>query len=161
MNFHYSSPNYEIRAAEKKPYMIVIHYTGMKTSKEAIERLCEPSSKVSAHYLVEEDGSVYCLVDEKHRAWHAGVSEWEGETDINSVSIGIELVNPGHEHGYREFPLVQMQALSELCKGIMERHEIEVVLGHSDVAPGRKMDPGELFDWIWLGRSGVENIHSK
>ncbi len=139
--------------------MIVIHYTGMKMAEDALQRLCNPAAEVSAHYMIDEDGSIYRLVAEDKRAWHAGVSEWDGITDINSVSIGIELVNPGHEFGYREFPPAQMEALAALCKDIVSRHEIKTVLGHSDVAPSRKQDPGELFDWNWLAGQGIPNIH--
>ena len=156
----YTSPNFNERIGYVAPTMIVIHYTGMKTAQDALERLCDPAAEVSAHYVIDEDGTLYQLVEEDKRAWHAGVSEWEGETDINSASIGIELVNPGHEFGYREFPPEQMEALSELCKDIMARHDIGTVLGHSDVAPERKQDPGELFDWGWLAEQGIANIHS-
>ncbi len=154
------SPNYNERIGYDAPEMIVIHYTGMKTAQAALDRLCDPAAEVSAHYVIDEDGTVYQLVGEDKRAWHAGVSNWNGETDINSASIGIELVNPGHEFGYRAFPAAQMQTLAELCKGIMGRHEIKIVLGHSDVAPIRKQDPGELFDWAWLAHNGVPNIHT-
>lgn len=160
INSSYSSSNYNERADSVDPSMIVIHYTGMKNAEVALRRLCDPIAEVSAHYVIDEDGTLYQLVDEDKRAWHAGVSLWEGETDINSISIGIELVNPGHEFGYREFPLAQMQVLALLCKDIMGRHFIKTVLGHSDVAPGRKIDPGELFDWKWLAENGVSNIHS-
>ena len=160
MNKKYTSPNFNERKEGKKPSMIVVHYTGMKTAEDALERLCDPIAEVSAHYLIEEDGALHALVPEDKRAWHAGVSNWDGETDINSISIGIELVNPGHEHGYRPFPIEQMQALAELCKGVMSRHDIKVALGHSDVAPERKQDPGELFDWQWLAGQGVPNIHA-
>ncbi|MCB1579269.1 MAG: N-acetylmuramoyl-L-alanine amidase [Rhodospirillales bacterium] len=157
----YTSPNYNDRADDCAPSMIVIHYTGMKTAQAALQRLCNPEAEVSAHYVIDEDGTLYQLVDEDKRAWHAGVSEWEGCTDINSASIGIELVNPGHEFGYHPFPHEQMAALAKLCKDIMSRHEIKTVLGHEDVAPGRKQDPGELFDWFWLDQHGVPNIHSE
>lgn len=159
MSKKYTSPNYNERKDGKKPSIIVIHYTGMKTAEAALERLCEPAAEVSAHYLIEENGCVHDLVPEEKRAWHAGVSNWEGETDINSVSIGIELENPGHEFGYRPFPKEQMQSLAKLCKSIMVRHDIKTILGHSDVAPERKQDPGELFDWQWLAKNGVPNIH--
>ncbi|MCB1650820.1 MAG: N-acetylmuramoyl-L-alanine amidase [Alphaproteobacteria bacterium] len=156
----YTSPNFEGRAEGQAPSMILIHYTGMQTGREALERLCDPAAKVSAHYVIEEDGRIFALVSEDKRAWHAGVSCWEGQTDINSLSIGIELVNPGHEWGYRPFPPAQMQSLAALCKDIMARHEIKTVLGHSDVAPDRKQDPGELFDWAWLAAQGIDNIHA-
>lgn len=157
----YTSPNYGQRKEGLQPYMIVLHYTGRPTAREALEWLCDPEKEVSAHYVIDEDGTTYQLVEEDKRAWHAGVSEWQGETDINSASIGIELVNPGHEFGYRPFPHEQMAALATLCKDIMARHDIQFVLGHEDVAPGRKEDPGELFDWLWLAEHGVPSIHAK
>lgn len=147
--------NYEERAEGKSPYMIVLHYTGMRTMEEAKARLKDPQSKVSAHYLVDEDGTVYNLVPEEKRAWHAGVSYWNRETDINSVSIGIEIVNPGHEFGYQPFSQEQMYAVCCLCQEIKKRHNIKNVLGHSDVAPERKADPGEFFDWEYLAGEGV------
>ncbi len=155
------SPNFGERRDGARPSIIVIHSTGMKTAQEALERMCDPAAEVSAHYCIDEDGTVYELVDETMRAWHAGVSEWRGITDVNSHSIGIELVNPGHEWGYREFPPEQMESLVDLCKSIMARHEIKWVLGHSDIAPGRRRDPGELFDWQWMADAGVPNIHEK
>ena len=154
------SPNYGARPPGAQPCMIVIHYTGMKTMEAARERLCDPAASVSAHYMIDEDGTIYQLVDENKRAWHAGLSAWEDITDVNSHSIGIELVNPGHEWGYRPFPEEQIAALAALCRGITERHTIRWVLGHSDVAPDRKRDPGDLFDWDWLARAGVPNIHA-
>lgn len=137
--------------------MLVLHYTGMKSAAAAIARLCDPDAKVSAHYVVEEDGTVWRLVDEGRRAWHAGVSCWRGERDVNSRSVGIEIVNPGHEWGYRDFPAIQMQAVAQLSRAILARHPIPPrnVIGHSDVAPLRKQDPGELFDWRWLAGEGV------
>lgn len=150
------SPNYNDRAPGAIN-MLVLHYTGMASCEDALARLCDPVAQVSAHYLIDEDGTVYQLVAEQHRAWHAGVSFWKGERDINSRSIGIELVNPGHELGYRAFPQIQMQALADLAHEILARHPIppDRVLGHSDVAPGRKRDPGELFDWQWLAGQGI------
>jgi N-acetylmuramoyl-L-alanine amidase len=137
--------------------MLVLHYTGMKSGAEALARLCDPSAKVSAHYTIDEDGTVYAHVPEARRAWHAGVASWAGEADINARSIGIELVNPGHEFGYREFPPEQIAALITLCHGILLRHPIPSarVLGHSDVAPARKDDPGELFAWAQLAKAGI------
>ena len=151
------SPNFGERAGGVKPSLIIIHYTGMVTAAAALERLCDPASEVSAHYFIDEGGQVLNLVDEEYRAWHAGVSHWRGEADINSHSIGIELVNPGHEFGYEDFPGVQIAALITLCKEIMGRYEIlpESVLGHSDIAPGRKSDPGEKFPWEALACEGV------
>ncbi|MDV3457012.1 N-acetylmuramoyl-L-alanine amidase [Sphingomonas sp. HF-S4] len=146
------SPNFDAR--ELPVSMIVLHYTGMESGKAAIDRLRDPEAKVSAHYLVDEDGTILKLVDERHRAWHAGRSHWRGVTDINSASIGIEIVNPGHEFGYRPFPEAQMGALIPLVADIKERHGITRgnVVGHSDVAPARKQDPGELFNWHALAR---------
>jgi N-acetylmuramoyl-L-alanine amidase len=150
------SPNHGPRAAGVID-MLVLHYTGMKTAAAALDRLCAPEAQVSAHYVVDEDGTVWRLVAEECRAWHAGLSSWRGRDDVNDTSIGIELVNPGHEWGYRPFPAAQMAALEELCRGILARHLIlpRNVVGHSDVAPLRKMDPGELFDWEGLGRRGI------
>jgi N-acetylmuramoyl-L-alanine amidase len=142
------SPNFEPR---KAPIIdtLVLHYTGMVDGPSALARLCDEQAKVSAHYLIEEDGRVFALVPEEMRAWHAGASFWRGETDINSRSIGIELVNPGHEFGYRAFPEAQIAALIELATDIIGRHPIpdRNVVGHSDIAPTRKQDPGELFPW--------------
>jgi N-acetylmuramoyl-L-alanine amidase len=137
--------------------MVVLHYTGMQTGQEALDRLCDPQARVSAHYCIDEDGTVTSLVPEEKRAWHAGKSYWRGITDINSASIGIELVNPGHQWGYRAFPETQMEALLPLLADIVERHNISPsnVLGHSDVAPDRKLDPGELFDWPRLAKLGL------
>lgn len=149
------SPNFDDR---KLPLtLLVLHYTGMQTGAAALERLCQAEAKVSAHYLVEEDGRVFALVDESKRAWHAGVSYWRGITDINSASIGIEIVNRGHEFGYHPFPQKQMDSVRDLCREIIARHRIEPrnVIGHSDIAPERKQDPGELFDWKWLAENGV------
>ena len=146
------SPNFDARALPVS--MVVLHYTGMIDGASAIQRLADPAAKVSAHYVVAEDGQVVRMVDEAHRAWHAGRSWWRGTSDINSVSIGIEIVNPGHEFGYRPFPEAQIDAVIELLAGIMERHSITRgnVVGHSDVAPARKEDPGELFPWYRLAR---------
>ncbi len=146
------SPNFDAR--ELPVSMIVLHYTGMESAQAAIDRLRDPEAKVSAHYLVDEDGRILQLVDERHRAWHAGRSHWRGVTDVNSASIGIEIVNPGHEFGYRPFPEAQMSSLIPLVADIKERHAITRgnVVGHSDVAPARKQDPGELFNWHALAR---------
>jgi len=150
------SPNHDDRGNAVID-MLVLHYTGMKTGQAALERLCDPGAKVSAHYTVDEDGTVYAHVPEARRAWHAGVSSWAGATDINARSIGIELVNPGHEYGYRDFPDAQIEALITLCHGILLRHPIPSarVLGHSDVAPARKEDPGERFPWQRLAKAGI------
>ncbi|WP_378949909.1 N-acetylmuramoyl-L-alanine amidase [Mesorhizobium sp. ANAO-SY3R2] len=151
------SPNFGQRRDGMKPDMIVLHYTGMETGDSAEAWLCNPESEVSSHYLVHEDGRVVQMVRESDRAWHAGKSSWRGETDINSCSVGIEIVNPGHTLGYRDFPEKQIEAVAALCRGIIERHAIvpERVLGHSDVALGRKIDPGERFPWRVLFHAGV------
>ena len=151
------SPNHDARPKGHAIDILLLHYTDMATARAALTRLTDRSARVSAHYCVDEDGTVYRLVPEKGRAWHAGVSYWAGATDINARSIGVELVNPGHTCGYRHFPEAQMQALEGLAKGILARHPIPAhrVLGHSDVAPARKVDPGELFDWQRLARAGI------
>jgi len=151
------SVNHEARPAGAFIDTLVLHYTGMPTAEGALVRLCDPASKVSAHYVIDEDGRVVALVPEERRAWHAGVSFWRGRGDVNSRSIGIELVNPGHEFGYRPFPAVQMAALTDLAQGILARHVIPPrnVVGHSDIAPARKADPGELFDWAALASAGI------
>jgi len=146
------SPNWNER---KLPVsMVVLHYTGMQSAEAALDRLCDPAAELSAHYMIDEDGTVIRLVDEDKRAWHAGRSYWRGVTDINSASVGIELVNPGHEFGYRPFSDAQMESLVPLLADIVRRHRISPanVIGHSDVAPARKTDPGELFDWDMLAR---------
>lgn len=155
MNFiEAASPNFNERLVP--PDLVVLHYTGMRTGPEALERLCAADSKVSAHYMVEEDGRVFRLVHEARRAWHAGLSSWKGETDINGRSIGIEIVNPGHEFGYRPFPDAQIAAVIELLADIRTRWDIEDgrIVGHADVAPERKEDPGELFPWKRLAEAG-------
>ncbi len=152
------SPNHNERKSGRTPDMILLHYTGMPTGEEALQRLCTPDSKVSSHYVVFENGRIVQCVPEERRAWHAGVSSWAGETDINSCSIGIEIVNPGHEFGYRDFPLRQVAATISLCKSIVTRRgpiPPDRVLGHSDVAPSRKQDPGEKFPWALLSESGI------
>ncbi len=152
-----SSPNHDARPAGTPIDMLVLHYTGMRTMAAALQRLCDPAAEVSAHYLIDEDGTTYQLVDEAERAWHAGASCWRGNRAINARSIGIELVNPGHEFGYRPFPEAQMDALIRLAQVILARHPIPPrnVVGHSDIAPSRKQDPGELFDWPMLARHGI------
>ncbi len=137
--------------------MIVLHYTGMKTGQEALDRLCNPAAAVSTHYLIFENGDIYNLVEEEFRAWHAGLSQWRGIPDVNSRSIGIEIVNPGHEFGYVPFTAEQIQSVIDLCRDIMTRHHIPAgnILGHSDVAPARKSDPGELFPWKTLAENHI------
>jgi N-acetylmuramoyl-L-alanine amidase len=151
------SANYDARPAGKAIDLLLLHYTGMRDGAAALQRLSDPTAKVSSHYLIGEDGTVYRLVEESRRAWRAGQSYWAGERDINGISIGIELVNPGHEFGYRAFPQAQMSALIELARDILARNPIPPwrVLGHSDVAPNRRSDPGELFDWRSLAAAGI------
>ncbi len=146
------SPNHDAR--DQPISMVVLHYTGMQTAAAALARLTDPEAKVSAHYFIDEDGTVTQLVPENRRAWHAGKGNWRGLSDVNAASIGIELVNPGHEFGYRAFPPAQMEALLPLLKDIVRRNKIAYanVVGHSDIAPARKEDPGELFDWALLAR---------
>ncbi|MBE9603618.1 N-acetylmuramoyl-L-alanine amidase [Acetobacteraceae bacterium H6797] len=136
---------------------LILHYTGMRSGQEAVDRLRDPAAKVSSHYVVMEDGEVLRLVPEERRAAHAGISFWRGHTALNGRSIGIEIVNPGHEWGYRPFPVLQMAAVADLCLDILSRHPIPArnVIAHSDVAPDRKQDPGELFDWEGLAKLGI------
>jgi N-acetylmuramoyl-L-alanine amidase len=151
------SPNFGPRQAAQID-LLVLHYTGMRDADSAIARLCDPDAQVSAHYVVDEDGTIFRLVDESHRAWHAGASRWRDVTDVNSHSIGIEIVNQGHEFGYRDFPAAQMQAVITLAQDILARHpaiEPRNVLAHSDVAPTRKIDPGEKFNWRGLAAQGI------
>jgi N-acetylmuramoyl-L-alanine amidase len=152
-----ASPNHGERRGAGKPDMLLLHYTGMRDSKLALDHLCSPLSEVSAHYVVMEDGHIVQCVPEARRAWHAGQAIWAGETDINSCSIGIEIANPGHEYGYPDFPRRQVAATIALCRSIMTRHRIPAdrVLAHSDVAPARKQDPGEKFPWRLLHDSGI------
>ncbi len=149
------SPNFDARTGRIQH--LVLHYTGMQTGVAAVERLCDPAAKVSSHYVVDEDGTVYGLVEEQCRAWHAGISFWRGMRALNDSSVGIEIVNPGHEWGYRAFPEAQIAAVLALARGIVHRHHIPAwnVVGHSDIAPDRKQDPGELFPWKTLAGEGI------
>ncbi len=151
------SPNHGERAGGLKPDMIILHYTGMATAAAALDWLCRDESQVSSHYFVHEDGRVDQLVAEDRRAWHAGKSNWKGESDINSRSIGIEIANAGHPGGLPDFPSIQIDAVVELCRNCGERWSIapERVLAHSDIAPIRKVDPGEKFPWERLHSGGV------
>jgi len=156
--FQTPSPNFDDRTLPIS--LLILHYTGMETGEIALERMTDAEAKVSAHYMVEEDGRIFQLVDEKKRAWHAGVSEWQGETNINSNSIGIEIVNGGHDHlnadgSLPDFPDVQINAVIALSKDIIKRHGNLTVLGHSDIAPARKIDPGENFPWQGLAAAGL------
>lgn len=147
------SPNHDARRAP--PDMLVLHYTGMKTAEEAVARLRDPEARVSAHYVVDEDGSILRLVPEERRAWHAGKGVWQGETDCNAASIGVEIVNPGHEFGYRDFPEAQIAAVTTLVGDVRSRWSIPDarIIGHSDLAPDRKQDPGERFPWKRLAEA--------
>ena len=149
------SPNHDERGVPVD--MLILHYTGMRSAQEAIDRLRDPEAAVSSHYVVDEDGTVLRLVPEDRRAWHAGISFWRGHTALNARSVGIEIVNPGHEWGYRDFPVLQLAAVCDLSLEILARHPIPArnVIGHSDVAPDRKQDPGERFDWQSLAANGV------
>ena len=151
------SPNQDDRPDGCPVDMIILHYTGMRTAGEAIARLRDPAAKVSSHYVVDEDGSVVRLVAEARRASHAGVSYWRGQRGLNGRSIGIEIVNPGHEFGYRDFPVLQLVSVCDLCLEILSRHQVPArnIVAHSDVAADRKEDPGEKFDWEGLARNGV------
>jgi N-acetylmuramoyl-L-alanine amidase len=151
------SPNFEPRRGKSRADMLVLHYTGMMSAPRAIAWLAEPASRVSCHYVIDEAGLITQMVAESERAWHAGVGSWAGETDINSASIGIEIQNPGHDLGYPDFPEAQMTAVIDLSRDIIARNAIPAtrVLAHSDVSPGRKIDPGEKFDWAGLHAAGV------
>jgi N-acetylmuramoyl-L-alanine amidase len=151
------SPNHDARPDGTPIDTLILHYTGMRTAQAAIDRLRDPVARVSSHYVVDEDGTVLALVPEDRRAWHAGVSFWRGHTGLNDRSIGVEIVNPGHEFGYRDFPVLQLAAVCDLCLSILARHRIPSrnVVAHSDVAPDRKEDPGEKFDWEGLAQNEV------
>lgn len=151
------SPNFGERRGFSRPDLILLHYTGMQTGEAAEDWLCSPLSQVSSHYLVHEDGRIVQMVRERDRAWHAGRGSWGPCDDINSCSVGIEMVNPGHEFGYRDFPEPQIEAVIALCLGVAARSGVPPsrVLAHSDVAPGRKLDPGERFPWVRLEQAGL------
>ena len=153
----HASPNIEPRQGRARPDILLLHYTGMLSGAKAIAWLADPRSRVSCHYVIDEDGRITQMVAEDMRAWHAGVGTWEGQGDINSRSIGIEIHNPGHDLGYPDFPVAQMQAVTALCQDIIARQGMAAhrVLAHSDIAPDRKQDPGEKFDWAGLARAGV------
>jgi N-acetylmuramoyl-L-alanine amidase len=151
------SPNQTDRPQGAAIDMLVLHYTGMTSARDAIDRLRDPQARVSSHYVVEEDGSVWRLVDEQRQAFHAGISHWRGRSGLNAHSVGIEIANPGHSHGYPDFPLLQLSVVCDLCLEILSRHAIPPrnIVGHSDIAPDRKDDPGEKFDWRGLALNGV------
>ncbi len=151
------SPNHDARPPGTPVDTLILHYTGTKTAQEAIDRLRDPAARVSSHYLVEEEGFILRLVPEDRRAWHAGASFWRGHRRLNDRSIGIEIVNPGHEWGYLDFPVMQLAGVCDLCLSILSRHPIPArnIVAHSDVAPSRKEDPGERFDWEQMARNGV------
>ena len=151
------SPNRDGRPPGALPTLVILHYTGMRTCAEAVARLCDRAARVSAHYVIDEDGLILRLVPDAMQAWHAGRSFWAGQAGLNATSIGIELVNPGHEWGYRPFPTAQIRVLEDLLRELLARWPIapEAVLGHSDVAPARKQDPGELFPWRRLAAHGL------
>ncbi len=153
----FPSPNFGARERGPKPSILLLHYTGMPSAEAAIHWLAVPESKVSCHYVADEAGTVTQMVPEAYRAWHAGQSHWKGATDINSYSVGIEIHNPGHDGGYPDFPDAQMRAVEALCLDIVRRHGIapQNVLAHSDVAPRRKIDPGEKFGWASLASAGI------
>jgi N-acetylmuramoyl-L-alanine amidase len=153
----FPSPNHGESIGGAVPSMLLLHYTGMPDASGALARLVDPVAEVSCHYFVFEDGRVYQLVPEARRAWHAGRSAWDRVSDVNSHSIGVEIVNPGHEWGYRDFTPAQMESVSALAADIVRRWRIEPwrVLAHSDVAPDRKEDPGERFDWKRLAQRGA------
>jgi N-acetylmuramoyl-L-alanine amidase len=154
-SFH-ASPNFNGRKGKAISH-IILHYTGMQSGEAALARLCDPQAEVSAHYVVFQEGQITQCVDENMRAWHAGLSCWQGERDMNSTSIGVEIVNKGHEWGYEEFPPAQIEALISLCQDIKTRHALPKhnILGHSDIAPKRKEDPGEKFPWGMLATHGL------
>lgn len=153
----YPSPNFDDRPPGSPINALILHYTGMATGEEALARLADTDAKVSTHYCVDEGGIVFAMVDETKRAWHAGLSDWEGRSRLNDVSVGIEIINTGHAHGLKTFPEAQIAAVIRLSRGIINRHGIAQarVLAHSDIAPTRKLDPGELFPWAELARAGV------
>lgn len=156
-NLWLPSPNFEARRGGRAIDLLLLHYTATETAEQALDWLTREESGVSSHYLIDEDGRISQMVAESERAWHAGISSWDGDTDINSCSIGIEIQNHGHEMGYPDFPDAEMQAVEALCLDILARHRIPAfrVLAHSDVAPGRKQDPGEKFDWARLHNAGI------
>ena len=160
---NYYSPNFNIKKRPKKTIrFIIIHYTGMKKELEAINKLCNPKSKVSSHYFIKNNGNIINLVPDLYEAWHAGVSTWQNYKSLNKFSIGIEINNPGHDHGYKRFKSEQIHSLKRLLKNLITKYKIKTsnILGHSDIAPNRKKDPGEKFPWKLLSRSKVCSWHT-
>lgn len=163
----FPSPNYNDRPIGVNVDILVLHYTGMPKTIHALKRMCNPVAKVSAHYLIDANGQIFQLVSEEKRAWHAGISFWRGNKNINDRSIGIELANPGHEFGYQKFPKPQIESLIRLAADIILRHAIPArnVVGHSDISPTRKKDPGEFLDWHELALNGIghfpKNLRTK
>jgi len=158
------SPNFNSKNDKKRIIKyIVLHYTGMQSERESIKRLCDPKSKVSCHYLINRKGNVFSLVEDKNIAWHAGKSFWNNDKNLNTNSIGIELVNKGHEFGYENFSKKQIFKLIKLCKILIKKHKIKNkhILGHSDIAPLRKNDPGEKFPWKYLAKHNVGIWHNQ
>ena len=156
------SPNYSIKSRPKKEIkFIVIHYTGMQSVRECIKRLTNSKSKVSTHYLIDKKGEITKMVDAKNTAWHAGRSKWKNFTNLNRYSIGIELVNKGHQFGYENFSKKQISKLILLCKFLIKKYKIKKhnILGHSDIAPLRKKDPGEKFPWHFLSKKNIGYWH--
>ena len=157
------SPNFEVKKRKKNQIkFIVLHYTGMKQELEAIKKLTNINSKVSSHYLIKNNGEIVVMVPDLYEAWHAGVSSWKNFKSINKYSIGIELSNPGHDHDYKKFSKKQIQSLKKLCKFLIKKYKINKknILGHSDIAPNRKKDPGEKFPWHYLAKFGIGKWHS-
>ena len=160
---NYYSPNFNIKKRPKKTIrFIIIHYTGMKKELAAINKLCNPKSKVSSHYFIKNNGNIINLVPDLYEAWHAGVSTWQNYKSLNKFSIGIEINNPGHDHGYKRFKSKQIHSLKRLLKNLITKYKIKTcnILGHSDIAPNRKKDPGEKFPWKLLSRSKVCSWHT-
>ena len=154
----YNSPNHDNKSRSNKSITaIIIHYTGMQSERESLKRLCNPRSKVSCHFLINRKGKIFKIVDELKIAWHAGKSKWKEKKNLNKISIGIELVNKGHKYGYQNFPKTQINSLINLCKKLKRKFNIDnrLILGHSDIAPNRKIDPGEKFPWGYLSSKGI------
>ena len=157
------SPNFEVKKRKKNQIkFIVLHYTGMKQELEAIKKLTNINSKVSSHYLIKNNGEIVAMVPDLYEAWHAGVSSWKNFKSLNNHSIGIEISNPGHDYNYKKFSKKQIQSLKKLCKFLIKKYKINKknILGHSDIAPNRKKDPGEKFPWHYLAKFGIGKWHS-